>query len=167
MKHLHMLKVVAIGLLTVNLLSCGFQLRGQYAIPSAFQRLKICPDDRFNAFQRILRRNFKLNGICVVDASQTEAVNTLSILHQEFSERSIIYGSDAQVNRALLQFQVKYQILDPNGKTLCPENGLRVERELVVNPNAVLGSETERHQVEEELYQDASVQLIRQLSTVR
>lgn len=160
----HTMAMAVIGLLLVNLVGCGFQLRGRCPIPTAFQRLKICPNNRLDDFQRILRRNLKLNEVYIIDAGQTEPVNSLSIISQSFSERNIAYGSDAQVNRALLQFQVKYQMLDSNGKTLCPENTLRVERELVVNPNAVLGSETERHQVEEELYQDASIQLIRQLS---
>src|SRR5215467_12165852 len=159
-----LLKILIVAVAFLATTGCGFQLRGQVALPAAFQRLKLCPEDRFNDFQRILRRNLKLNGICVIDSCQAEAVNTLSITNQGFSERNIAYGSNAQVNRVLLQFQLQYQILDPDCQVICPENTLRVERELVINPNAIVGTETERHQVEAELYQDAAIQLIRQLS---
>lgn len=159
--------IILIMFTTFFISACGFQLRGQFHIPGPLQTLKIMPDCAYDNFQRILRRTLKNNCVTVVGGACELEVNTLTILSQKFIEQNLAYGRDLQVNRILLQLQIKYQITDPACNALIPESTIQVERELTVNPNAVLGSDHERHRVQLELYNDAAIQILRQLSVAK
>ena len=90
---------------------------------------------------------------------------TLTLLSQGFSERTVAYGPDGQSNRAALRFAMTYQLLDPEGKFMIPDATLQVERELTINPNAVLATENERIQLKHDLMMSAACQLVRQILT--
>lgn len=159
-------KYLMIGVLGLSVIGCGFHLRAPIPIPAAFQTLRILPDQPFEPLQLALRQTLKSAGIRVVDVSapiETQA-SILTIRSQYFSERTTAYGPDVQINRATLQYVVTYNITDCAGKILIPNNTIQVERELTINPNAVLGTEFERDKVKSELYGDATLQLIRQIS---
>lgn len=160
-----MLKFCLLPLIIYSLSGCGFHLRGDLCLPAALQTLSICPDLPFDPFQRILRRSLRDNQVRVVENRNCPTpYNILSLTHQGFSERAIAYGSDVQINRILLQYKVEYQITDPDGNVILDCNVVQVERELTINPNAVLATEHDRLRVQNELYNDAAIQLIRQLS---
>lgn len=147
------------------LTSCGFHLRGTFSIPPLLKIIRICPEEPFDPFQRVLRQTLKTNEITIMPAQCTDtkaAVLTLS--QQAFTERVVGYGSDIQADRAVLQFSVTYQVQHPDGKTLLAEGVVRVERDLPLNPNVVLGTDNERNRVKNELLNDAALTLIRQLS---
>lgn len=152
----------------ISVAGCGFHLRGEYDIPAVFQKLRILPDLPFDPLQHHLRLTLKTANICVIDNCLEEAkeASILTIVSQGFTERTTAYGPDVQINRATLQFTMVYHIVDKNGKVLIPASTIQVERELTVNPNALLGTEFERKRVREELYVDATLQLIRQISAM-
>jgi LPS-assembly lipoprotein len=149
------------------LIGCGFHLRGQFTLPKELTFLKIANSDKADPFQRILKRTLKSNGVQILPLDAAIPTSIFTITEQTFTERNIAYGSDVQVNRVLLQFNLKYQISNHQGRELHPYGTIVVERELTVNPNAILGTEDERGRVHTELYTDASVQLIRQLSVLQ
>lgn len=171
-RSLRLMRSVHLVLLLVFILSlglfssgCGFHLRGQYCIAPEFQVLRIMPIGVFDHLQRTLRQQLKLAKIRVTDAPpEVEKASILTILSQGFTERTTAYGPDVQVNRATLVFNMTYQITDENGRMLIPLSVIEVERELAINPNQVLGTDFERKRVRNELYIDATTQLIRQLS---
>lgn len=158
---------ISLILFCLGLIGCGFHLRGQFTIPQELTLLKIANCDNFDLFKRILKRTLTTNGIQILPMNTTAPANILTITEQQFTERNIAYGSDVQVNRALVQFIVKYQISNPEGRELFPCGTIVVERELTINSNAILGTEDERNRINTELYTDASVQLIRQLSVLK
>jgi LPS-assembly lipoprotein len=148
------------------LMGCGFHLRGTFSIPPSLQILRVCPNIPIDPLQRPLRQILKGNGVQIIDEHHPDyaSVPTLTILSQALTERAVAYGTDGQVNRSAIQLAISYQITDAKGKVILPCNGVRVERMLTVNPNAVLGTDNERTRVNSELYQDGAMQLVRQLS---
>lgn len=167
-------KIALLCVVVLSFSGCGFHLRGDLCIPDFLRVLAISPDQPFEPFQRILRRTLKENQVQVIEGCSLGAnlatnggayiPNILCIMKQTFSERNIAFGSDVQVNRVLLQFRVEYQVTNREGEVIVECNTLQVERELTINPNAVLGTDHDRQRVQNELYNDAAVQLIRQLS---
>lgn len=150
------------------MMGCGFHLRGVFSIPSALRTLHILPYQPFDPFQRALRQTLKRNEVLVINAEMAAAKSaaTLTILNQALSERVVAYGSDGQANRAILELKLSYQLSDPQGKLLFSNGSVEVERELTINPNAVLGSQNERTRLQADLYVDAALQLVRQLSAL-
>lgn len=151
------------------LTGCGFHLRGALAIPPSLQVLQISPYQPYEKFQQLLLQTLKTHGIKIVTSPLTpeEKVAILTLRNREFKERTIAYESTGQPNRALLQFTLTYELRNKQGK-ISLENGMvEVEREMVLNANAVLGTESERDRLKNDLYLEAALQLIRQLSLVR
>lgn len=156
-------------IITLSLLTgCGFHLRGAFSIPPSLQTLQILPNQPYDAFQRALKQFLKSNNIKIVEQNieNTVPVATLTILGQAFSERAIAYGSNGLPNRAVLELKISYQLTDVQGKPLGNNTLVTVERELMLNPNAVLGTDNERSHLQADLYRDAASQLVRQLSMI-
>lgn len=157
-----MLKAMSSGLLILSLLSlssCGFELRGRTATPQRYAHLNLSPNTPYDPFQRVLRQSIKGNGIQYT----SHDAPVLSILKYEFSEQPIAYGSDGQVNLSFLKLKVTYELLSPSGSTLVEPSTVEVERDFTQQPNAVLGTDFERQRLQNDLYQDAASQIIRQL----
>lgn len=150
------------------LTGCGFHLRGTFSIPKSLQTLQILPNQPYDTFQRVLRQFLKSNNIKIVDHNVEEAtkVATLTILGQAFSERTIAYGSNGLPNRAVLELKITYQLTNPQGNPVGVNTVVVVERELTLNPLAVLGTDNERNRLQADLYRDAASQLVRQLSMI-
>lgn len=159
-------RFILVTLLFSTLLGCGFHLRGAYTISSEFKNLRLQPSTPFDPFQKLLRRALKTNEINIIEEDTNPAIKAcvLVILNQNFSEQITAYGSDGQANRAMLRFQMTYQLLNSDG-TLIVDNGqIQVQRELSINPNALLSTENERSRIKNELCSDAALQFMRQLS---
>jgi LPS-assembly lipoprotein len=156
--------MIALSLLT----GCGFHLRGAFSIPQSLQTLQILPHQPYDVFQRALKQFLKSNNIKIIEQNidNTLAVTALTILSQAFSERPIAYGSNGLPNRAVLELKISYQLTDPKGKLLGNNTVVTVERELMLNPNAILGTDNERSHLYADLYRDAASQLVRQLSMI-
>ncbi|HXH54336.1 MAG TPA: LPS assembly lipoprotein LptE [Gammaproteobacteria bacterium] len=156
--------IIMLSLLT----GCGFHLRGAFSIPQSLQILQILPHQPYDIFQRALKQFLKSNHIKIIEQNieNTLAVTTLTILSQAFSERAIAYGSNGLPNRAVLELKISYQLTDPKGNPLGNNTLVTVERELMLNPNAILGTDNERSHLHTDLYRDAASQLVRQLSMI-
>lgn len=162
-----MFKQCVVFMLSFVLMSgCGFHLRGAFAFPMYFQSLQILPNQPYDSFQLALKQILKNNHVKIVDAmlTKTKRTSTLFILSQGFSEQTIAYGSEGQINRINLQFNICYQLIDPNGKIITKNGTVQTEREITMNQNAVLSTENEHDRLKLDLYTDGALQLVRQLS---
>jgi LPS-assembly lipoprotein len=162
------LKFIQFFLVLSLLTGCGFHLRGTFSIPPMLQILQILPYQPYDNFQRALRPLLKNNDVKVVDQNVAEhtKVASLTILSQAFSERTVAYGSNGLPNRAVLSLKISYQLIAPNGKSIASSKVVSVERELTLNPNFVLSTDNERTRLQGDLYRDAALQLVRQLSMI-
>jgi outer membrane lipopolysaccharide assembly protein LptE/RlpB len=79
-------------------------------------------------------------------------------------DRPIAFGIDGQNNRVVIQLTLVYQITNVTGHDLICPTTIQVERELNVNPNAVLGTQSERDRVLLDLYHDVTAQIMRNLT---
>jgi len=165
MRNLKILLSIAIFSLIIG---CGFQMRGAYDIPNAFKVIQIMPFQPYDPLQRALRQSLKSNQVTVVEPSLAKetGAGTLTLQSQTLNDRVVAYGADGQVNRSTLQFKILYQLSDANGKVVVSNGVVIVERDLTVNPNAVLATDGERAYITTQLIRDAADRLLWQLSTI-
>lgn len=144
---------------------CGFQLRGQFFIPTALKILKITPNQPSDPFHRALKSILKSNGVQIIDSDHQApgGYSMLTIVNQTLSDRTIAYGSDGQPNRSILELKIQYEVTDITGK-LIVSGTAQVDRELIITPNAILGTENQRTRILSDLSLDAASQVARQLS---
>lgn len=164
--NLNKINTILCLFLGVLLTGCGFHLRGSVSVPPELQTLCICPHDPFSPLQKYLRITLKNNGVCLVDYQAQFKPNcaTLTLISESIVDRPIAFGIDGQNNRMLIQLTVVYQIINMAGHDLICPTTIQVERELNVNPNAVLGTQSERDRVLLDLYHDATAQIMRNLT---
>lgn len=158
-----------LGLVFLLLNGCGFHLRGMCEVPCEIKILSIDPNDPGDPFQRVLRDVLKTNGIIVANcAEQKKYSNILKISPINFIERAVAYGPSNQPQRATLQLTLTYEFLDKDCQVILPCNTIEVERDFTVNNSlSILGTENERLLVQHDLYNDAALLLVRQLSKAR
>ena len=162
------LKLFSGILILISLVSgCGFQMRGAISLPEHLKSLIVLPNRPYDPFQRALKQTLKLNKIILVEQDNEKNKSAkLTIINQEFSERTTAYGSDGQANQALMKLKITYQFTDPDGKVIIDNQTAEVERELITNPGAVLITDTERERLRADMTVEAALQLVRQLSVM-
>lgn len=156
--------------LMIFITGCGFHLRGSFNIPEGFQRLCIQPYQPAHPFQRQLIRALKSNNVYVINDEVVNSVDitsaSLIIQNLAFAEQTSALGADAQTSRSLMRLTINYQLTDCTGKVIVPCGLIQISRDFGVNPNAILGTDNERQRIQEELFNDAVTQFLRQLSAL-
>lgn len=168
-RRLLVLVAISTPALLFLLHGCGFHLRGMCAVPCEIKMISIDPNDPGNPFQRVLRQVLKTNGIIVANcAEQTKGSNILKLSPENFIDRSVAYGSSNNVVRATLQLRLTYEVLDKNCQVIIPCNTIEVERDVTINTSrSILSTENERLLVKQDLYNDAALLIVRQLSNAK
>ena len=151
-------------LLLIN--GCGFQLRGAVDLPQSLRVMQLLPNQPYDPFIRTLRQTLIQNGTTLTTEANNQDVTTLSIISQTFSERITAYGADGQANQSLIKLNVTYQLIDNTKKITLKKQSVMAERELTLNPRAILATDSERERLKKDLQQEAALRLVRQLSVL-
>lgn len=149
--------VVVMALATA---SCGFHLRGNYMLPDDIAKLSLTSFDRYGPLQRQVASQFQLHGIEQVPPSST--VPNLNLISESISERTLSLYQNARAAEYELTYVVNYSIVVPNKGIQTFTT--RVSRTFLDNPLTALAKSVERDMIEEEMRQQASSQIMRQLA---
>ena len=149
--------VIALALATA---SCGFHLRGNYMLPDDIAKLSLTSFDRYGPLQRQVASQFQLHGIEQVPPSST--VPNLNLISESISERTLSLYQNARAAEYELTYVVNYSIVVPNKGIQTFTT--RVNRTFLDNPLTALAKSVERDMIEEEMRQQASRQIMRQLA---
>lgn len=144
---------------------CGFHLRGDIHIPADLKILAITPDNPNEELQRNIRRTLKKNGATLV-SSYTKNTTKLDISEPTFSEQVLAVNNNNLPERLKLQISFEYSITDSNNKPLINSRTIKASRDFSIDPNNILSADSERNIIKSELYQDAVIKLMRQISKV-
>ena len=152
----------SMAFMALLLASCGFQLRGQAALPFGSIYVSGSP-----AFANQLARAVRATGKTRVTENPQDAEVTLQIL-SEARERSILSLSGAgRVREVQLRYRVSYRLHDKNNKELTPPSEVLLKRDLTYNDTDVLGKEQEEALLYRDMQNDAVQQVVRRLQAAR
>lgn len=154
-----MLKNILI--LTVIILSgCGFHLRGNFKVPQDFTTLQISSLNKYDPLYKTLRHTLANNNIAVT--SSNNKTYTLTINNYSFKKQELFRDSDGRTNRTRLTLTITYQLTNKHGVAI-KHSKVVSARNVDIDPNAILTSNSETNIVRKELLQDATHKLIRQI----
>ncbi|WP_241969858.1 LPS assembly lipoprotein LptE [Pseudidiomarina taiwanensis] len=144
-------------LLVLMLQGCGFQLRGSYDLPAAFQQVAVTAP-KFSEFADVLKLQLEQAGAQHAGAQPSL---TIDIVSDRLDRRTLSLSSSGQVAEYELIYTVQYQ-LELNGQ-LGEVNQIEVFRDYQDDPNFALAKTRERELLVAEMRMEAARMLLQRV----
>ncbi|WP_420029167.1 LPS assembly lipoprotein LptE [Photobacterium halotolerans] len=153
-------RLIFVVVLALATASCGFHLRGNYMLPDDIARLSLTSFDKYGPLTRMVQSQFKLHGIEAVPPSSQ--VPNLHLISESQGSRTLSLYQNSRAAEYELTYTVSYQVV-------VPEKGAKrfttkVNRSFLDNPLTALAKSVERDMLLNEMRQQASRQIMRQLA---
>lgn len=152
--------VIAI-LFAMTLSSCGFQLRGQVAVP--FQTLFV-ETPGYSAFANDLERAIRSGSSTRIVANRGEAEAVLKILGEAQEKHILSLSSAGRVREFELRYRVAYRLTDKESVDIAPPGEITLRRDMTYDDTQVLAKESEEALLYRDMKADAVQQMLRRLS---
>lgn len=140
--------------LVVVLAGCGFQPRGRIAVPAGLDRMEVRGAPAFTVLGAELRRRLRAHGIRVVEAGEP-ADAVLRILSNRAGLRVVSVAPTGKAQEYLLFTDMRYDVVDRQGRALLEPSNLRLTRTLLFDPNQVLAVDAEAAVRREDMEREA------------
>ena len=150
-------------LIVPSLSSCGFQLRGQVAIP--FQTVYI-ESPGYSAFVNDLERAIRSTSGTQVVANRDDAEAVLRIINERQERIILSLSSGGKVREFELRYSVAYRLTDKASVDLAPPGEIRLRRDMTYDDTQILAKESEQALLYRDMKNDAVQQMLRRLSVV-
>ena len=156
------IKIGLISILSLLITSCGFQLRGEYSIPESLHTLSLSSYDSYSRLTRLVTQQLTINHIAVT--SPAADLPNLHLASESISERTLSLYKNTRTAEIELTYRVSYHVAVPNTEIL--NLNTSVTRNYLDNPLTALAKSIERDMIEDEMRQQAAIQIIRQMARV-
>jgi len=156
--------ITAIIGVAVILASCGFQLRGQAAIP--YKTLFI-ETSGYSQFANDLERAIRFGSETKLVSSRADAQAILRILGEAQERRILSLSSAGRVVEFELVYHVSYRLIDHTGADLASPGQIDLRRDMTYDDTEVLAKESEEQLLYRDMKRDAVQQMMRRLSAAK
>ena len=160
----HSVLLVAILLIAMSLSSCGFQLRGQAAIP--YKSLFI-ETTGYSKFAHDLERAIRSGSKTTIAQSREEAEAVLKIIGESQENYIVALSAAGRVHEFELRYKVSYRLTDRAGNDLVPPGQIFLRRDMTYDDTEVLAKESEADLLYRDMKADAVQQMMRRLSVAK
>ena len=155
------IRAVTVLLIAMTLASCGFQLRGQAAIP--YKTLYI-ETNGYSLFANDLERAIRSGSKTKIVSSRDESEAVLKIVNEVQEKVIIALSSAGKVLEFELRYRVAYRLTDRAGKDLSAPGEIYMRRYMTYEDTEVLAKESEEALLYRNMKEDAVQQMLRRLS---
>ncbi len=145
--------------LLVVLSACGFRLRGEVELPLALQDTYIESKAPFTGMARALRMQLERSGANVLETKE-HASAILTVVNERSENRVLSVGSRGKATEYELFDEVTFSLSDGSGKVLMPPQTVRVTRDLVFDPNELLGKLSEAENIHKQMRENLARQVL-------
>jgi LPS-assembly lipoprotein len=161
----HFLVVVFVGGLLLLLSGCGFQMRGKADLPPGLDKMTITGLDSYDQLVIVLSRYLRANGVEVINRDDAEAAELrLSGFKQD--KEILVVGTDGRVREYRLFTLVTLSLQDKDKGLDLPAEQMSVRRDLLWNPDDVLGKTEEERVLREEMVRDLAQKIVERLGSL-
>jgi LPS-assembly lipoprotein len=144
--------------------ACGFQLRGQAAIP--YKTLFI-ESPGYSLFANDLERAIHSGSDTKVVTNREEAEAVLKITGEVQENRILSLSSGGKVREFELRYTVAYRLTDRAGIDLAPPGQINLHRDMTYDDTEVLAKESEQILLYRDMKTDAVQQMLRRLAAAK
>lgn len=140
---------------------CGFHLRGKLPLPEQLKVISVSSTDREVKEQMI--ESLEASGAQVVD--QAEARSMLDMYAVNFARKVRTIDTRGKVTGYVLRYDVSYRVTNAEGDVL-RETTLALQRDYNFDPEQVLQAEEEEESLRENMVEELTQRIMRQLVTI-
>jgi len=159
------LRILSLVFLIFTLAACGFHLRGAYNMPEHLSPLFLDKDSMSLQLYKELRSTMKASGAELTD-DPAAAASVLEI-SQEKNTRDVI--SVDTLGRAR-EYRLIYRLtftLQASGEAVIDKSNIQLTRNLLFNPEAVLGVTEETENIYRDMVRDSAGQILLRLQALK
>jgi LPS-assembly lipoprotein len=156
--------VIAILFVAMTLASCGFQLRGQAAIP--YKSLFV-ETTGYSIFANDLERAIRSGSETKIAQNRKDAEAVLKIIGESQEKYILSLSAGGKVREFELRYKVAYRLTDLAGNDLAPPGEILLRREMTYDDTVVLAKESEEALLYRDMKTDAVQQMLRRLSVAK
>lgn len=154
------------ALLAVWLAGCGFQLRGQLALPPVLERsfLQVVAGERSTLYQN-LKTGLQANGVSVV-TDRKSATAVVEVGGESIGKQTLVKSSSGSALEYELSYQVDFRVTGADGKVLIEQQKINLSRDLLYDSSSVLGRDTGESRATEDMRKDAAQAILRRVAAL-
>ncbi|MGD8933445.1 MAG: LPS assembly lipoprotein LptE [Gammaproteobacteria bacterium] len=159
------LQISGLLLIACAVAACGFHLRGSYNLPEHLSPLFIDKDSMSLELYRELRSALVASGVGLTD----DAAAASSVLKVNKEQRSRDVISVDTLGRAR-EYRLIYRLvfsLQASGEALIDKSNIQLTRNLLFDPETVLGVAQEREYVYADMIRDSAGQVLQKLQAIK
>jgi LPS-assembly lipoprotein len=160
----HAALVIAMLFIAITLSACGFQLRGQAAIP--FQTIYV-EAPGFSAFANDLKRAIRSGSKTRIVEGREEAEAVVQIVGESQERHILSLSSGGKVREFELRYRVAYRLTDRAGTDLAPPGEIALRRDMTYDDTQLLAKESEELLLFRDMKTEAVRQMLRRLSVAK
>lgn len=143
--------------------ACGFHLRGDYLLPDDVNQLSLTSYDEYSTLTKDLRKQLTRNGIEIVPPSSQ--VPNLHLIKESDGDTTVSIYQNSRAAEKQLNYSVQYRITIPGESSQTFSTS--VTRSYLDNPQASLAKSIEEDLLLDEMRQQASQQILRQMARLK
>ena len=170
--HLSGVRQLLVGLLVLAVAAgCGFKLRGAISVDLPFKTVYVAGVPDTSPFAQVLKAQLRANGIGVVPddyKDRTEVV--LRVLGDQQMKTVLAVNPSGLAREYRLTYRLGFRVESGSGIELYPPTTLELTRDISFNPTTaqeVLSKEQEDAMLIRDMQNDAAIQVLQRLATIR
>ena len=156
------MRFLLLGMLSVLISACGFQLRGVAKLP--FETMYVEASDT-SPVGNDLRRALKSSNVRLTN-SAAEAQAVVQLLGETREKIILSLSGGGRVREYQLRMRVSFRVYGPNNKELLVPTELVLLRDLSYDDTQILAKESEEALLFRDIQNDAVQQIMRRVSAV-
>ncbi len=161
MRHLRILSLV---FMVCTVAACGFQLRGAYDLPDHLSPLFLDKESMSLLLYKELRTTMRASDVELADDAAT-AASVLEISREKKTRDVISVDTLGRAREYRLIYRLTFT-LNKSGEAVIDKSNIQLTRNLLFNPEAVLGVAEETENIYRDMVRDSAGQILLRLQAL-
>ena len=162
---MHQLRILCLVLVTFAITACGYHLRGSYDLPAHLSPLYLDKESMSLLLYKELRSTIRASGAELAE-DPTAAASELKVSNEHRTRDVISVDSLGRAREYRLVYRLSFS-LQASGESVIENRKIELSRNLLFNPEAVLGVAEETQNVYRDMIRDSAGQILLQLQALK
>lgn len=158
-------------LMLAIVVGCGFKLRGAISVDLPFKTVYVSGVPDTSPFSQVLKAQLRANGIGVVPEEYKDRAEViLRVLGDQQVKTVLAVNPSGLAREYRLNYRLGFKVDSGSGIELYPATTIELSRDISFNPQTaqeVLSKEQEDALLVRDMQNDAAIQVMQRLSTIR
>jgi len=159
------LPIFGVVLLSMSLFACGFHLRGSYQLPEHLSPLYLDKESMSLLLYKELRSTVRASGVELTEDA-TAAASALKVDFEQQTRDVISVDTLGRAREYRLIYRLTFSV-QAAGENVIDRSNIQLTRNLLFNPEAVLGVAEETQNIYRDMIRDSAGQILLRLQALQ